>query len=217
MLAAGGLLGRDVGRRAQELTLGGQGRFVGVAVGQAEVHQPGPVRAVEEDVGRLDVAVNDALLVGVVQGVGHVGQPADCLGRRRPTGGEDVLQRFPLDELADEVETAARLAEVVDGGDVRVAQAGGTAGLAQQAARSGCWEPPPWNSLTATVRCNSGVAAAVDRAETAAADDFEQLVLAEGGGAIRSGSLLGLCQRRSAESNSAWRASSSANSGKCFR
>src|SRR5439155_24786435 len=63
---AAGLLGTHVGGRAGE---GGPGAELLLAQGLAEIADVGPARGVEQDVGRLDVAVDDAVLVGVVQGL----------------------------------------------------------------------------------------------------------------------------------------------------
>jgi len=67
---AAGLLGAHVGRRA------GVARAVAhvlLAQGQPEVGDEGPVGAVEQDVARLDVAVDHALLVRVLQRLGNRG------------------------------------------------------------------------------------------------------------------------------------------------
>src|SRR5581483_2339143 len=81
--AGGGLLGGHVPRGAEEGAAAGQGRVVGVA-GQAEVGDPDDALVVEEQVGRLDVAVDDAAGVGVGEAVGglgaDVGDPAVVVG-----------------------------------------------------------------------------------------------------------------------------------------
>ena len=49
------------------MTCGGRHARVRFQAGQAEVGDPGFAALVEQDVGRLHVAVEDAVLVGVVQ------------------------------------------------------------------------------------------------------------------------------------------------------
>ena len=67
---AGDLLGRHVRRRAQDQAGLRDPAVVLEAAGQAEVGDVGPALAVEQDVGRLQVAVEDAAQVGVVDGAG---------------------------------------------------------------------------------------------------------------------------------------------------
>jgi hypothetical protein len=83
--------------------------------------------------------VDHALLVGVVQ---RVGQPRGHLGRLaegRPAGGEQVGQRDPLDELADEVGGAVVLADLVNRDDGRAPQLGRAARGAQEAPGARPW------------------------------------------------------------------------------
>ena len=75
-LAAGELLGRHVGRRA------GAQRFAGDA-GQAEVGDPDLAAAVEHDVRRLEIAMDDAAIVR--RGEAGADLPRD-LERRDPAG-----------------------------------------------------------------------------------------------------------------------------------
>jgi hypothetical protein len=63
------LLGRHVGRRPEDLAVQGHGGVVRFALGQAEVHQIGPALDVQQDVGGFDIAVDDTMPVGVVQGI----------------------------------------------------------------------------------------------------------------------------------------------------
>ena len=74
-----GLLGRHVGRRAQDGAGGGERGVVALEpAGQAEVHDDQAAPGVDHDVGRLEVAVDDPLAVRLGQGHGQVA------GRPRP-------------------------------------------------------------------------------------------------------------------------------------
>ena len=92
---------------------------------EAEVEQLGVAARRDEDVGRLDVAMHDA---GVVRGVERVGdlhaEVDDGAGRQRPRP-EHVEQRHPAEQLHHQIRPIAglgRLADVVDGADVRMVQ-----------------------------------------------------------------------------------------------
>ena len=90
---AGGLLGTHVGRRAQDLAVHGHGDLAGVALRQAEVHEVRLALGVEHDVARLEVAVDDAGLVGVLEGVGDLRAELGRLAGRESLPGEPVGQR----------------------------------------------------------------------------------------------------------------------------
>ena len=60
------LLRAHVAQRAQDVTRDGQ-TIIAVDLRQAEVGHPEPALGVKQEVARLDVAVEDASLVGVVQ------------------------------------------------------------------------------------------------------------------------------------------------------
>ena len=81
---AASLLGRHVGRRAEHAAVGGHRLLAGLLLGQAKVHQVRMLPRVEDDVRGLDVAMNDAVLVGVVECVGQLGGDVGRLrGRKR--------------------------------------------------------------------------------------------------------------------------------------
>ena len=71
--AAGGLLGWHVVRRAQHRAAQGQVEAAFDALGQAEVADERLALRVEEDVSRLQIAVQHAALMRVMDGAGHLG------------------------------------------------------------------------------------------------------------------------------------------------
>ena len=78
---AADLLGREVVERADHLA--GVGRRAAELLGDAEVGQVRVVVLVEQDVGRLHVAVHEPAPVRGVEGAGDLGQD-----RERPLGRE---------------------------------------------------------------------------------------------------------------------------------
>ena len=77
------LFGRHVAERAEDVAGVGQVLLIG-GLGEAEVGDPDTAMSVEEQVARFDVAVDDALLVGVLEGLG--GLEADA-GDALPVDG----------------------------------------------------------------------------------------------------------------------------------
>ncbi len=91
----------------------------------------------EQDVAGLDVAMDDALTVGVVKSLGHLGGDRHCLvDRELNLRFEPLPKGLALDVRHDVVEKAGRLAGVEQGQDVRMVQAGGDLDLAQEALRT---------------------------------------------------------------------------------
>ena len=79
----------------------------------------------DQDVVRLDVAVDEVLLVGPVQPLGHLGDDADGLRLgHRPVALDALAERFALDELHDQIGRVAGVAVVEGADDVRDGRAG---------------------------------------------------------------------------------------------
>jgi hypothetical protein len=128
-LLAADHLGGEEAVGAEDLA-GAAGVVVGRGPGDGEVgHLHGAVVG-EQDVARLEAAVADAGLVGVVEGAADLaGQPRRPRRRQRPVPGEHLAEGGPVDHLHDDVGDPALLAGVVQGDDVRVGQPRGVDGL----------------------------------------------------------------------------------------
>src|SRR5690606_19514652 len=123
-----GLLRREILRRADDLRrLRHGGRRVGHRAGDAEVHHLDIAVTGQHDVRRLDVAVNDAAPVAVVEcAQDAVHQLHGTLGHQTAVGTQELAQGPPVDVLHDDVRHGRAVhhvfAGVVDGDDRRVVQ-----------------------------------------------------------------------------------------------
>ncbi len=125
---AAGLLGRHVRRRPHD---GARGRLANVVelLGQTEVGDFGRAVLRQQDVGRLQVAVNDAFVVRCLHGAGQRLQQACGLPCRQRGAVELPVQAAAGTELQGEEGPAVVLADLVDLDDVRVLEAGDGLGL----------------------------------------------------------------------------------------
>ena len=88
----------------------------------------------EQDVGRLDVAVDDAGAVRVVERLGDGAHDLDRAARLDLAAREHVGERLPLHVLHDEQDGLVVLLGVEDRDEVRMAEGGAELGLALEAA-----------------------------------------------------------------------------------
>ncbi len=171
------LLGRHVAGRAEDHATLRQGGAPLDALGQAEVGDVGLAPLVEEDVGRLEVAVQDAALVRVVHRAGHLhhqlNKPTRCIAWA-------LRQTPPLDELHAEEVLPLMLADLVDGHDVRVVEVGGVFGLGAEAAQLvGAGQGAVADHLEGHQAAQRQLPRPVDDAHAAARDFPQHLVIAE--------------------------------------
>ena len=129
--AAAHLLGRQVLGRPHHDVVAGQVVAGAVeALGDPEVGQQDPAVGGDEDVARLDVAVDEAGVVGGVERRRDARADVDRqLGAQPGLHVEQLAQALAVDELHDDGLAALVLEDVVDGDDVRVGQPGHGDGL----------------------------------------------------------------------------------------
>src|SRR5439155_11605395 len=99
MAFATGLFGTHVARSARP---GRSLAEIDVAQGQAEVGDNRIAFGVEQDVGRLDVAVDQAALMGMMQGLGGTGDNFHRLLARQPGVLDSRTKVNALDELRND-------------------------------------------------------------------------------------------------------------------
>ena len=100
---------------------------------QAEVEDLHLTGRCEHDVFRLDIAMNDAVLMSGHEGLGALqGDIEELLQSERVA--QTLAQSFARDVFHNQKDFLALLKDVIDGGNVRIVEAGGALGLAEEAA-----------------------------------------------------------------------------------
>ena len=177
------LLGRHVVRRAHGLLRASErhiGRRRAEQLRESEVRDLHAAAPVDEDVLRLDVAVDDALVVRVLQRVAHLAHDAERLLRLDLARAHHLPQVRAVDVLHHEVVQAACDARVVDVDDRRVVEARQRAPLAREALREGrVARRIGWQHLDRHRALQPLLHGLVDRAHPAAPDELDELVLRE--------------------------------------
>ncbi len=178
---APGLLGAHVGRSP------GQPAFpakVLLPERQPEVGYDRLVRRVEQDIGRLDVAVDQVPRMGVVQRLGDRRHQLGRLPKGHPALTQPVCQVGALDVLGDHVAQAGLgPAHVIDGHDVGMVELGEELGLGQvDRDVLGAGGPLGVGHLDRDRPAERVVLGQVDRPETASTQQPHYPVAADGRG-----------------------------------
>ncbi len=146
----------------------------------------------DENIGGLDVAMNDAFGVSGVEGVGNVSadfeKALDFDGRV----GDDVLERGAFHVFHDDEDAAVVFLDVVDGADVRMVEGGGGASFSLEALE-GLWilGDVVGKKFQGYETAEFGVFGFVNDTHSAAAEFFDDAVIGDGladeGGGIGHG------------------------------
>ena len=203
-LAGDELLGRHVGDGAAARGVGGAGDGLGradfalvdgaagvelglvgaEAAGEAEVEDLDEAAVGEHDVGGLEVAVEDAEVVGGGEAVGGLDAGGEDELEAGGAFGDELVEGLAGDVLHDDVGFFAvavfggGFADVVDGADVGVVDGGGEAGFAELGgAHLLGGEVAALEELEDDGALEEGVVGEVDDAAAAGADLADELVL----------------------------------------
>ena len=193
------LFGRHVAGRAEDRTRLRQ-LTVGLdPLGQAEVGHVRLTPRVEQHVGRFQVAVEDAALVGMVDGPRYLSQSPGRLPRRVHHPVEPPIEASAVEQSHAEVMVALMLAHLVDRHDVRVVEVGHGLGLDAEPVDIGrAGEPAGQDHLQGHHTVQADLPRLVDDPHPAAGDLLKQLVVAEVGDQIRFEEEVVWSQRRPA-------------------
>ena len=182
LVAVAGLLGRQVVGRAQHLLVmspGERGVVLRHGERQPEVEDLDVPSLVDDQIGRFDVAVDEPLVVRVLQAERRL---ADEIGRlphrQRAVLLDPGVQILPLDVLHhDEVDGAGRV-EVEGAGDVRMVEPGGGLRLPLEPGQVGTLvDPLHRQHLDRHLVVQGGVLGEINAAHAAGTEQTQKLVL----------------------------------------
>jgi len=179
---AAGLFRGHVGRRAEDDAGLRQFHIAAHQPRQPEIQNVGSVRArFQPDVGRFDVAMNEALGVGRSQSAGHLPGHVEHLGRRA-TGPvlEPIIQAFAAQVAGGNEGNAAVFADLEDGKDVFVIQHGRRLGFEQKPlAEAGHGGNGRLHGFEGNAAFQARVLGQEHHAHAAGAEQFQQAVLGQ--------------------------------------
>ncbi len=192
--AVSDLLGRHVTHRSEDHARLGPGsrrrklrlflrtRLRLLQLCQAEVENLHPAVPRDKEVLGLQVPVDDAFLVRRGQTVRDLDRIVDRLARGESSGGDPASQRFPFQELCDDVRRAIVRADVVDRRDVGVVERPGRTRLVLETTESiRILRERRRQNLDRDVAPEPRVARPVDLSHAARAERREDLVRTEAG------------------------------------
>ena len=157
------------------------GVFAAVDLGEAEVGDLGLAVERQEDVRRLEVAVDDPVIVGDAHGPGEGLDELRGLADRERAAAQLPLEAAAVDVLHDEVGEPVPLADLVDLHEVGVREAGHRLHLGAepgQLLRVGA--RPAWIILRATTRFERALSSPVDDAHAPLSQLLEDLQVGRG-------------------------------------
>jgi len=124
-LAAFGLLGCDVTRRAEDCE---RAREIGTGVepfGQSEIGHEWFTATVEQDVSRLEIAMQNRVLMRVLDSMRHFGHKPDAFAQFVAQDRLGFLQASPSRVFhAEERQAVFTLADFIDGKNIRMIETG---------------------------------------------------------------------------------------------
>ncbi len=152
-------------------------------LGEAEVEDLDGAVGPKLHVRRFQIAMDDALFVGCLQGVGDLASDRECVGDRDRSAADHHRQILAVDQLHHERGAAVRRAdEAVDLGDVRMVQRRERVRFPGEASDAlGVRGEERRQDLDCYVTMKLGVAGAIDLAHTACAQGARHLVNAQTG------------------------------------
>ncbi len=162
---------------------GGGGEIPGAAgkFSEAEVENFRGAAMDQENIGGLDVAVDDSFGVSGIEAVGDLNAEIQKFADGELFFADASLQGLAFEQFHGDERAALEFADIVDGADVGMIERGGGAGLAAETFDSlGVMGDIIRQKFESDVAAEAGVGSFVNDAHAAAAEFFEDVVMGNG-------------------------------------
>jgi hypothetical protein len=149
--------------------------------GEAEIQNFGVAALGDENVGGLDVAMNDAFAVGGVERVGNLDGEIEQVVQFHRAAGDGVLQSLAVEKFHRDEGFAVRFANIVNRADVGMVQGGGGLGFSLET-REGLriFRDVVWQEFQRDETVQADVLGFVHDAHASAAEAFQDAIVGEG-------------------------------------
>jgi len=135
----------------------------------------------DENVGRFDVTMNDALGVSGIESVGDLDGDIEKAVQFEWLAGDEMLQCDSIEEFHDDEGFAVRLSDVIDSANVGVVQGGSGLRFPFEAGeRQRIFGDLVGQELESDAAMKAGIIGFVNNAHTATAESFNDTVMGNG-------------------------------------
>src|SRR5580658_8699293 len=149
--------------------------------GKAKIENLGVAAFGDEDVGGLDVAVNDALGVGGIEGIRYFDGEIEKALHVQGTAGDQILESLALETFHGDESPSVFFANVVDSADVGMVESGRGFGFAAEASEGlGILGEVVGKKFQSYEAIKARVLSLVDDSHAAAAELFDYAVVGDG-------------------------------------
>ena len=157
-------------------------------LGQAKVENFGGTTIDEENVCRLDIAMDNAFGVGRFEAVGDLDAEVEKFGDGDGLAGDAALERLTFEELDGDERAAFEFADIVNGADVRMIERRGGAGFAAEPFDGlGILRDVVGEEFQGDVATEAGVFGFVDDTHSTATEFFQYAVVRDAATKNRGG------------------------------
>ena len=147
-------------------------------LGQTKIQHLGLAALRQENIGRLNVAVDDAFFVRGIQGVGGLDTDAHQIVHRNRAAADPLAQRLALQQFHGDEVMAVGFVHLMNGADVGMAERRGRPGFAQEALHRGRVGHQVWRqTLERDLASQTRIFGAIHHSHTARSQRVQEPVM----------------------------------------